>query len=54
MRARQQSLMIERRKQGPAFVKRAQAVKPHGIEPLENVAVLAVLRGAWPCFSTNR
>ena len=38
--------MIERRKQRAAVLKRAQAIEAHGIEPLEDVAVFAVLRGA--------
>ena len=38
--------MIERRKKRAAFLKRAQPVKAHGIEPLEDVAIFPVLRGA--------
>ena len=45
-RSSQQSLMIERRKKRTAFLKRAQPVEAHGIEPLEDVALFAVLRGA--------
>jgi hypothetical protein len=42
--------MVERRKKRTAFLKRAQTVKPHGIQSLENVVVLAVLRSAAVLF----
>ena len=38
--------MVERREKRPAFLKRAQAVKAHGIKPLEDVAIFPMLRGA--------
>ena len=38
--------MVQRRKQGAALLKRAQAVEAHGIEPLEDVAIFPVLRRA--------
>ena len=38
--------MIEGLKQGAAIGQLAQAIESHGIEPLEDVAVLAVLRRA--------
>ena len=46
VRAGQQALMVQRRQQRAAFLQRAQAVEAHGIEPLEDVAVFAMLRGA--------
>ena len=38
--------MIEWLQQRPALLKRAQAIKTHGIESLENIAVFSVLWGA--------
>jgi hypothetical protein len=38
--------MVQRRKQGAAVRKCAQAVEADGIQPLEDVAVFPVLRGA--------
>ena len=38
--------MVQRRQQGAAVLERAQAVEAHGVEPLEDVAVFPVLRGA--------
>ena len=38
--------MIQWRQHGPTLLKRAQAIKAHGIQPLENVAIFPVLRGA--------
>ena len=46
LRARQEPLMIEGFKQGAAIGQLAQAIEAHGIQPLEDVAVLAVLRSA--------
>lgn len=37
---------VKGREQGPAVFQSAQAVQPHGVEPLEDVAVIAVLRQA--------
>ena len=51
LRAGKQSLMVERRKQGAVFLKRAHAVETHGIQTLENVAPLPVLRGASVLFN---
>ena len=45
-----QPLMIERREKGTALVQRAQAIEAHGIEPLEDVAILTVLRRATVLF----
>ena len=44
--ARQKPLMIQGCKQRAAFVQLAETVEAHGIQPLEDVAILAVLRGA--------
>ena len=50
LRARQKPLMIEGFKQGAAIVQLAQAIEAHGIQPLEDVAVFPVLRGAAVLF----
>ena len=39
-------MLVERGHQGATVRMGAQAVEAHGIEPLEDVAVFAVLRGA--------
>ena len=38
--------MIQRRKQHAALRQSAQAIEANGVEPLEDVAVLSMLRGA--------
>ena len=40
----QQTLMIERFQKRSAFLQFAQAIQPHGIYPLEDIAFLAVQR----------
>ena len=45
-RAGHQPLMIERLQQRPEFGKLAQAIETDGIEPLEDVSILAMLRRA--------
>src|SRR3546814_2463469 len=42
LKAGQNPLMIKGFKKRPAFLQRAQAVEPHGVEPLENIPVLTV------------
>src|SRR3954471_2002870 len=42
----EQPLTVERPEKGSALLKRAKAVEPHGVHALEDVAVLAMLRGA--------
>ena len=38
----QQALMVEGRQQGATVLKRAQPIKPHRVEPLEDVAIFAM------------
>ena len=42
--------MVERRKQRTAFLQCAQAVEAHGIKPLENIALFAMLGGVAMLF----
>ena len=42
--------MVKRRKQGAAFLKRAQTVEAHGIQAFKDVAALPVLRGVAVLF----
>ena len=46
LRAGEQALIVERRKQIAARLKRAEPVEAHGVQALENIAVLSVLRDA--------
>ncbi len=41
----QKSVAVERSKKRPAFLKRAKTVQTNGIEPFEDVAIFAMLRG---------
>ena len=43
--------MIEGGQNGATILKSAQAIEPHGVKPLEDVAVLAVLRDPSVCFA---
>src|SRR3546814_4239529 len=45
-RTRQKSLTIEWREKRAALLQRAKPIQPHGIQPLEYIAVLTMLRGA--------
>src|SRR3546814_12301592 len=45
-RTRQKSLTIEWREKRAALLPRAKPIQPHGIQPLEYIQVLTMLRGA--------